>query len=106
MCSRRWKSWIALRLHLDAADEQNGALFVSPGSHRLGRLPEAAIAAAIDGHPVIACQAAPGDVLAFRPLLLHMSRKSIHAEHRRVVQIEYAAARLPTPLAWFEQDAP
>jgi len=28
-----------VRLHLDAADESNGALLVSPGSHLLGRIP-------------------------------------------------------------------
>ena len=44
-----------------------------------------------------------GDILAVRPLLLHMSRKSARPSHRRVIQIEYAASPLPLPLAWYEQ---
>ena len=34
---------LTIRLHLDAADEANGALRVLPGSHRLGRLSAEAI---------------------------------------------------------------
>ena len=40
--------------------------------------------------------------LAFRPLLLHKSRKSARPSHRRVIQIEYAASPLPPPLTWHE----
>jgi ectoine hydroxylase-related dioxygenase (phytanoyl-CoA dioxygenase family) len=91
---------LTLRLHLDPADTNNGALVVIPGSHRQGRLS----GAAIPTDRAVVCAAAAGDVLAFRPLLLHMSRKSASAHHRRVIQLEYAAAALPSPLAWYEQD--
>lgn len=90
---------LTLRLHLDAADEDNGALIVMPGTHLRGRLPETWTAPGDAAVPVV-CAAAPGDVLAFRPLLLHMSRKSKRPAHRRVIQIEYAAASLPPPLIW------
>ena len=94
---------LTLRLHLDATDADNGALIVAPGSHSFGRLPET-WAAADSNTAAIVCAAAAGDVLAFRPLLMHMSRKSAHPSHRRVIQIEYAAAPLPPPLLWYESD--
>jgi ectoine hydroxylase-related dioxygenase (phytanoyl-CoA dioxygenase family) len=93
---------LTLRLHLDATDDDNGALIVLPGTHRRGRLPETC--AAPDNAIPVVCAAAPGDVLAFRPLLLHMSRKSARPAHRRVIQIEYAAAPLPPPLIWHTQN--
>ncbi len=51
----------------------------------------------------VVCEASAGDILAFRPLLLHMSRKSARPSHRRVIQIEYAASPLPLPLSWYGQ---
>jgi ectoine hydroxylase-related dioxygenase (phytanoyl-CoA dioxygenase family) len=93
------ENMLTLRLHLDATDEDNGALIVMPGTHVDGRLPETRVAPDDAAGPVV-CAAAPGDVLAFRPLLLHMSRKSKRPAHRRVIQIEYAAASLPPPLMW------
>jgi len=91
---------LTLRLHLDAADTDNGALVVIPGSHRQGRLPGGAAAR----EKAVLCAAAAGDALVFRPLLLHMSKKSSSPCHRRVIQIEYASAPLPLPLSWYETD--
>jgi ectoine hydroxylase-related dioxygenase (phytanoyl-CoA dioxygenase family) len=93
------ETMLTLRLHLDATDEDNGALIVMPSTHLRGRLPETWMAPDEIVRPV-ACAAEPGDVLAFRPLLLHMSRKSKRPAHRRVIQIEYAAASLLPPLMW------
>ena len=91
-----------VRVHLDGADESNGALFVSPGSHRLGRIPadEAAAAAKRLGSEL--CVVNAGDVLLFRPLTLHASRKVISNRPRRVIQLEFAGVSLPAPLAWAE----
>lgn len=94
---------LTLRLHLDAASDDNGALVVSAGSHRQGRLAETAIPGIAESLPATLCVASAGDVLAFRPLLLHMSRRSLRPDHRRVIQIEYAGASLPPPLQWHEQ---
>jgi ectoine hydroxylase-related dioxygenase (phytanoyl-CoA dioxygenase family) len=93
---------LTLRLHLDATDGDNGALIVMPGTHSRGRVHETWVASD-DAMPVI-CAAAAGDILAFRPLLLHMSRRSARPAHRRVIQIEYAAAPLPPPLMWYTHD--
>ena len=89
-----------VRIHLDAADDSIGALWVSPGSHRLGRLPasEAADTATRLGKRL--CAVAAGDALLFRPLTLHASRKVLSNRPRRVVHLEFAGGSLPTPLVW------
>lgn len=91
---------LTLRLHLDPADDSNGALWVAPGSHRLGRLAacDAADAAARIGKHL--CVMNAGDVLLFKPLLLHTSRKATSAQPRRVVHLEFADVELPAPLQW------
>ena len=91
---------LTVRLHLDDADEQNGALWVVPGSHLRGRLPAADASAAAAGARLCAVQA--GDAMLMRPLILHASRKSVSARPRRVVHLEFAATPLPAPLSWRE----
>jgi ectoine hydroxylase-related dioxygenase (phytanoyl-CoA dioxygenase family) len=94
---------LAVRLHLDAADASNGALWVSPGSHRLGRLAASEAAGAAERLGAQVCAVAAGDALVLRPLLLHASRKVTSARPRRVVHLEFCAAELPAPLAWAEE---
>ena len=91
---------VALRIHLDPTDESNGALMVSPGSHKIGRIPanEAAIAAGKHGKHT--CVAAAGDGILMRPLVLHASSKSRSERPRRVIHFEFAGVRLPTSLEW------
>jgi hypothetical protein len=93
---------LTIRLHLDKADESNGALRVLPGSHRFGRLNEAQIRdhrAKGDEH---VCSAHAGDALFMRPLLLHASSRSIVPGHRRIIHLEYAGFELPPVLEWSE----
>ena len=101
---------LTLRLHLDPAGADNGALRVVPGSHAGGRLDSAALLARVeprvDQEPVQVCEAMPGDLLLMNPLLLHSSRKASRPSHRRVVHIEYSARALPAPLQWFERAVP
>jgi Phytanoyl-CoA dioxygenase (PhyH) len=97
------ENMLTLRLHLDRADAGNGALIVLPGTHAMGRLPDDWTVPADAEERAIVCEADAGDILAFRPLLLHMSRKSIRPNHRRVIQIEYAASPLPQPLTWYAE---
>lgn len=96
------ESLLTVRLHLDLTDESNGALIVSPGSHRLGRIPagEAADVAKRLGNRVCSVQA--GDVLLLRPLILHASSKSTSPVPRRVIHLEFTSTRLPSPLEWHE----
>lgn len=96
---------LAVRLHLDAADETNGALRVLPGSHRMGRLAATRIQELRSEQPEAVCAMSAGGALLMRPLLLHASSRSSSARHRRVLHIEYAAFSLPGGLNWHEAPA-
>lgn len=89
---------LTIRLHLDRADETNGALQVLPGSHRQGRLNAAAISEWRERCPAHLCRAEVGDLLLMRPLLLHASSRSEGHRQRRVLHIEYAGFALPQGL--------
>jgi ectoine hydroxylase-related dioxygenase (phytanoyl-CoA dioxygenase family) len=91
---------ISARLHLDPADESNGALRVLPGTHRHGRLTGEQIEKFRATIPEVLCRAAPGDALLMRPLLLHASSRATAATRRRVLHIEYAACDLPSGVSW------
>lgn len=93
---------LTVRLHLDAADENNGALWVSPGSHRLGRLAAGEAAGVVECQGKILCSVQAGDALILRPLLLHASRKAVRDNPRRVIHLEFAGVALPKPLAWHD----
>lgn len=86
------RTMLAVRIHLDDADEDNGALRVKPGSHlRSGDVPE------VEGQVVPARR---GDVLLLRPLLLHASGRVRSARPRRVIHLELAPRPLPAGLSW------
>lgn len=93
---------LTVRLHLDDADETNGALRVLAGSHRSGRLSAGQIQGLRRERTEEVCVAKAGDALLMRPLLLHASGKSCSGRHRRVLHIEYAAFELPAGLEWQE----
>jgi ectoine hydroxylase-related dioxygenase (phytanoyl-CoA dioxygenase family) len=78
-----------LRVMLDDCGPDNGPLRVVAGSHALGRLSRARIAALTARAEDCCCEA--GAVMMMRPLLLHASSAARAPRHRRVVQIEYAA---------------
>jgi ectoine hydroxylase-related dioxygenase (phytanoyl-CoA dioxygenase family) len=94
---------LAVRIHLDDADESNGALKVLPGSHLLGRLSTTAIQEYKSKVASITCSAKKGDVLLMHPLLLHASSLAVNPNHRRVIHFEYSSAKLPKPLEWYER---
>jgi ectoine hydroxylase-related dioxygenase (phytanoyl-CoA dioxygenase family) len=93
---------LTVRLHLDDADEANGALRVLAGTHRLGRLDAENIAKCRETHAEVICDAQTGDALLMRPLLLHASSRSTSERRRRVLHIEFASIELPEPLEWHE----
>lgn len=94
---------IAVRLHLDDSDASNGALRVIPGSHRDGRLGPEQIAHLRAATAEVVCEAAAGDALLMRPLLLHASGKSASNRRRRVLHIEDSSAELPDGLEWHDR---
>jgi ectoine hydroxylase-related dioxygenase (phytanoyl-CoA dioxygenase family) len=89
---------LTVRIHLDAADENNGALRVIPGSHRSGKIPQSQISHY--ANVPITCCANSGDALLIRPLLLHASSPANSPNHRRIIHLEYCSADLPTALQW------
>lgn len=89
---------VSLRIHLDDCGPSAGPLRVVPRSHTLGRLDGDAVGN--DPQYEHTCVAKRGDVLAFRPLVLHASASSSSPNHRRVLQIEWAQDELPGGLEW------
>lgn len=94
---------LTVRLHLDDADETNGALRVLPGTHLMEKLTASQIQDLRTRVPESLCTASAGDALLMRPLLLHASGRSTTDRHRRVLHIEYAALSLPAGLEWTEK---
>lgn len=94
---------VTLRLHLDDTRAANGALRVIAGSHLNGKLDSAAIEAMRSSQSEVCCEAAPGDVMLMKPLLLHASSKAESPAHRRIVHLEFAPkAALAEGLNWYE----
>ena len=81
---------VALRIHLDSSNVDNGPLRVIPGWHRQGVLSDQGILRYASTHEGVACLTERGGVIAMRPLLIHSSSKAQSVEPRRVLHIEYA----------------
>ncbi|QEG00450.1 Phytanoyl-CoA dioxygenase (PhyH) [Stieleria maiorica] len=98
-CDDVLKQLLTLRIHLDEVSGENGPLRVIPGSHRSSGSEGEGLGAAVDIH------AAPGDVLAMRPLISHSSGPSHPGttRHRRILHLEFAAsATLPDGMQWHD----
>lgn len=93
---------VAVRVHLDDCSEEDGPLHVVPGSHRLGIVASAAVAAMRDSEQ--ACLASAGDAFVMSPLLLHRSSKSTGTSKRRVLHFLFGPACLPEGLEWRKQE--
>ena len=91
---------ISVRIHLDDCPEENGALKVIPGSHRLGKIAETQIARLMIEEKAVVCEVKAGGVLLMRPLLAHSSSAAVAPRHRRVIHFDFAAVELPSGLEW------
>lgn len=91
---------VTLRVHLDAVNESNAPLRVVPGSHKLGRLPEAQIEQVVATFGERLCLAERGDVWLYATPIVHASFAADPPRRRRVLQVDYSADVLPGPLAW------
>lgn len=91
---------LAIRLHMDPADETSGCLQVIPCTHRHGILEQDAIDRIVESNRAIACIVSAGDAVIMRPHVVHSSRKSIRQAHRRVVHMEYSDYELPQGIHW------
>jgi len=80
---------VALRLHLDESDADNGPLRVIPGSHLGGVLTDEAVLECARSRAPFECLSPRGGVIAMKPLLIHSSSKACSMRSRRVLHIEY-----------------
>lgn len=92
---------LTMRIHLDNADETNGALKVFPSSHQKGRLSATDIQNLRINHQAEICYVKGGQVFLMRPLLVHSSSAGTNPKHRRVIHIEFSAETLPNGLEWY-----
>jgi ectoine hydroxylase-related dioxygenase (phytanoyl-CoA dioxygenase family) len=84
------ESVVALRLHLDDSNNNNGPLRVIPGSHCQGILSDKQVENIVDKGEPVTCLVEQGGVIVMRPLIIHASSKSQSDKPRRVLHIEYA----------------
>ncbi|AWH86091.1 phytanoyl-CoA dioxygenase [Flavobacterium album] len=90
-----------IRIHLDEANENNGALKVIEKSHSKGIYrPET-----IDWQKEkeITCNVPKGGIMLMKPLLLHSSGRTTNNARRRVIHIEFSNKKLPGNLQWSEK---
>ncbi|HEU4509198.1 MAG TPA: phytanoyl-CoA dioxygenase family protein [Pyrinomonadaceae bacterium] len=97
------ENMLAVRIHLDHADESNGALRVLPGTHLHGRLDVNEIQYWKEQRQAVTCTVKRGGAMLMSPLLLHASSPAVDPRHRRVLHFEYSSIDLPGGLRWFEQ---
>jgi ectoine hydroxylase-related dioxygenase (phytanoyl-CoA dioxygenase family) len=93
---------LAIRLHLDESNEDNGPLRVIPGSHKAGCLPAEEVAAWSE-RPSVICTFPKGGAISMRPLVVHASSSCSKPEPRRVIHLEFAADDLPDGLEWHDR---
>ena len=89
-----------IRIHLDNANEDNGALKVISKSHLKGIYRQETIDWTIEKETI--CSVEKGGVMFMKPLLLHSSGKTINNNKRRVIHIEFSNKELPMNLKWSE----
>lgn len=84
---------LAIRIHLDDSNHENGSLRVLPGSHVTGVLTDDAIHDLSIRTRAVDCYVPSGGILLMRPLTVHASSKAKTKDaRRRVLHIEYAAS--------------
>jgi ectoine hydroxylase-related dioxygenase (phytanoyl-CoA dioxygenase family) len=91
---------VAIRIHIDDCNSDNGALRVVPGSHDRGRISTADIATLKTDNGAQLCTVKQGGALVMRPLLLHASSKANIPNRRRVLHFLFGSVSLPLGLEW------
>lgn len=89
-----------IRIHLDATNQNNGALRVIPGSHLNGICRPESID--LKDETAVVCTVPKGGVMIMKPLLLHASGRTLNNQPRRVIHIEFSRSGLPAGLEWAE----
>lgn len=97
---------LAVRLHLDDSNTENGPLRVLPATHRDGTLNDSQVDSARLKLSEEVCLVPAGSALVMRPLLLHASPKAVTNEPRRVLHYLFGPADLPGGLEWDHEVTP
>jgi hypothetical protein len=92
---------LAVRIHIDRAGPEQGALRLVPATH-VRRLTQDELDHVSLAHEVT-CSADPGDALVMRPLVVHRSSKMQTRSRRRVLHVELATDELPGGLEWHDR---
>jgi hypothetical protein len=91
---------VAVRLHVDECGNDDGALRIVPGSHKLGRLSNDDALEVRGNLGEVVCAVPKGGALLMRPLALHASSKATGDSRRRVLHFVFGPSRLPLGLSW------
>ncbi|MNQ29173.1 Phytanoyl-CoA dioxygenase (PhyH) [compost metagenome] len=88
-----------IRVHLDNATKENGALKVINNSHSKGifRVEN------LQAEKETICEVDKGGIMIMKPLLFHASNKTTNNQRRRVIHIEFSNQILPDGLEWSEK---
>ncbi|MCW4470104.1 phytanoyl-CoA dioxygenase family protein [Flavobacterium sp. MFBS3-15] len=90
-----------VRVHLDEANQFNGALKVINGSHTKGIYRPETIDRNIETETI--CNVPKGGIMLMKPLLLHSSGRTTNNAQRRVIHIELSSKELPDGMEWSEK---
>jgi ectoine hydroxylase-related dioxygenase (phytanoyl-CoA dioxygenase family) len=93
---------VTVRIHLDDADETNGALKVIPYSHSEAGIRHAVFSTFSDSDTSI-CRVEAGGIMLMKPLLVHASSKSTSEKARRVIHLEFCNQDVPDGLEWSQK---
>ena len=91
---------ITVRISIDNSNDENGALEVIAGSNIHGRLSDSETSDLASNAQPTLLDTKAGDVIFLKTPILHRSAQSKSKVRRRVVQIDYSWAQLPSPLRW------
>jgi ectoine hydroxylase-related dioxygenase (phytanoyl-CoA dioxygenase family) len=84
---------LAVRIHLDNSNPQNGPLRILPGTHKAGVLTDDEIHKLAENIGAVECPVPLSGAILMRPLVIHASSKSVSDDPRRVLHIEYASEK-------------
>ncbi|HKW18007.1 MAG TPA: phytanoyl-CoA dioxygenase family protein [Terriglobales bacterium] len=83
---------LAIRVHLDESNADNGPLRVLPATHKFGVLSDDQIHDLANSRGFFESHVGMGGALLMRPLIIHASSKARSNAPRRVLHIEYATS--------------
>lgn len=91
---------VTLRAHLDDVPATNAPLLIAPGSHKYGRIAIDQVDEIVSRCGKTSCLAKAGDVWLYATPILHASEAASAPTSRRVLQVDFAAEKLPYGLEW------